>query len=74
MSGGADRAIRVSTAAAVLGVAGIAAYVSYQHAFELVRARGESGLTARLEPATIDGLVCASSMLSGAARCRGMLR
>ena len=63
MSGGADRAIRVSTAAAVLGVAGIAAYVSYQHAFELVRARGESGLTARLEPATIDGLVYSSSMV-----------
>ena len=36
MSSGADRAIRVSTAAAVLGVAGIAAYVSYQHAFEVV--------------------------------------
>ena len=63
MSGGADRAIRISTAAAVLGVAGIAAYVSYQHAFEVVRAHGESGLTARLEPATIDGLVYSSSMV-----------
>ena len=63
MSGGADRAIQVSTAAAVLGVAGIAAYVSYQHAFEVVRAHGESGLTARLEPATIDGLVYSSSMV-----------
>lgn len=63
MSGGADRAIRVSTAAAVIGVAGIAAYVSYQHAFEVVRVHGESGLTARLEPATIDGLVYSSSMV-----------
>lgn len=63
MSRGADRAIRVSTAAAVLGVAGIAAYVSYQHAFEVVRAHGESRLTARLEPATIDGLVYSSSMV-----------
>jgi hypothetical protein len=63
VSGGADRAIRVTTAAAVLGVAGIAAYVSYQHAFEVVRAHGESGLTARLEPATIDGLVYSSSMV-----------
>jgi len=63
VSGGADRAIQVSTAAAVLGVAGIAAYVSYQHAFEVVRAHGESGLTARLEPATIDGLVYSSSMV-----------
>ena len=59
----ADRAIRVSTAAAVVGVAGIAAYVSYWHAFEVVRAHGERGLTARLEPATIDGLVYASSMV-----------
>jgi hypothetical protein len=63
VSGSADRAIRISTAAAVLGVAGIAAYVSYQHAFEVVRAHGESGLTARLEPATIDGLVYSSSMV-----------
>jgi len=63
VSGGADRAIRVSTAVAVLGVAGIAAYVSYQHAFEVVRAHGESGLTAQLEPATIDGLVYSSSMV-----------
>jgi hypothetical protein len=60
---GADRAIRVSTAVAVLGVAGIAAYVSYWHAYEVVRAHGESGVTARLEPATIDGLVYASSMV-----------
>ena len=59
----ADRAIRFSTAAAVLGVAGIAAYVSYWHAFEVVRAHGESGVTARLEPATIDGLVYSSSMV-----------
>jgi Protein of unknown function (DUF2637) len=53
----------VSTAAAVLGVAGIAAYVSYWHASEVVRAHGECGVTARLEPATIDGLVYASSMV-----------
>jgi Protein of unknown function (DUF2637) len=59
----ADRVIRVSTAVAVLGVAGIAAYVSYWHAFEVVRAHGESGITARLEPATIDGLVYSSSMV-----------
>ena len=58
-----DRAIRLSTAAAVLAVAGIAAYVSYWHAYAVVRAHGESGITARLEPATIDGLVYASSMM-----------
>jgi hypothetical protein len=60
---GLDRAIRLSTAAAVLAVAGIAAYVSYWHAYAVVRAHGESGITARLEPATIDGLVYASSMV-----------
>ncbi len=54
-------AIRLSTAAAVLAVAGIAAYVSYWHAYAVVRAHGETGITARLEPATIDGLVYASS-------------
>ena len=58
-----DRAIRLSTAAAVLVVAGIAAYVSYWHAYAVVRAHGENGITARLEPATIDGLVYASSMV-----------
>ena len=60
---GIDRAIRLSTAAAVLAVAGIAAHVSYWHAYAVIRAHGESGITARLEPATIDGLVYASSMV-----------
>jgi hypothetical protein len=60
---GIDRAIRLSTVAAVLAVAGIAAYVSYGHAYAVVRANGETGITARLEPATIDGLVYASSMV-----------
>jgi hypothetical protein len=58
-----DRVIRASTAVAVLAVAGVAAYVSYWHAYAVVRAYGESGVTARLEPATIDGLVYASSMV-----------
>jgi hypothetical protein len=58
-----DRVIRVSTAIAVLAVAGVGAYVSYWHAYAVVRAHGETGITARLEPATIDGLVYASSMV-----------
>ena len=58
-----DFVIRMSTAVAVLAVAGVAAYVSYWHAYAVVRAHGESGITARLEPATIDGLVYASSMV-----------
>ena len=61
---GVDRAIRVSTAVAVLAVAGIAAYVSYWHAYIVVCSHGETGVTARLEPATIDGLVYASSMVN----------
>ena len=63
LASGIDRAIRLSTAVAVLAVAGIAAYVSYWHAYAVVRAHGETGITARLEPTTIDGLVYASSMV-----------
>jgi hypothetical protein len=63
VNGGVDRAIRVSTAAVVLAVAGVAAYISYWHAYAVVREYGESGVTAVLEPATIDGLVYASSMV-----------
>jgi hypothetical protein len=63
LTSGIDRAICLSTAAAVLAVAGIAAYVSYGHAYAVVLAHGETGITARLEPATIDGLVYASSMV-----------
>jgi hypothetical protein len=59
----ADTAIRASTAAVVLAVAGIAAYFSYWHAYTVVRQYGESGVTALLEPGTIDGLVYASSMV-----------
>ena len=44
-------------------VAGIAAYVSYWHAYAVVLAHGETGITARLEPATVDGPVYASSMV-----------
>jgi hypothetical protein len=63
LASGIDRTIRLSTAAAVLAVAAITAYVSYWHAYAVVRAHGETGITARLEPATIDGLVYASSMV-----------
>jgi hypothetical protein len=63
LTSGIDRAIRLSTAA-VLAVAAIAAYVSYWHAYAVIRAHGENGITSRLDAATIDGLVYASSMLS----------
>jgi hypothetical protein len=58
-----DRLIRITTALAVVAVAVVAAVISYQHAFELVRSHGESGLTARLLPFTVDGLIWAASML-----------
>ncbi len=44
LASGIDRAIRLSTAAAVLAVAGVAAYVSYWHAYAVVRAHGETGI------------------------------
>src|ERR1700756_511109 len=59
----ADRIIRWSTAGAVLGVAAVAAVASYEHAYDLVRANGESGWTARMVPLTVDGLIYASSMV-----------
>jgi hypothetical protein len=60
---GAHRTIRWSTAAAVIGVAAVAAVVSYEHAYALVHAHGETGRTARLIPLTVDGLIWASSMV-----------
>ena len=58
-----DRLIRITTALAVVAVAVVAAVISYQHAYELVRSHGESGLTARLLPFTVDGLIWAASMV-----------
>jgi hypothetical protein len=58
-----DRVIRWSTALAVVGVAAVAAVVSYEHASALVRAHGEAGWTGRLIPLTVDGLIYASSMV-----------
>jgi hypothetical protein len=68
---GTDKAIRWSTAAAVIGVAAVAAVVSYEHAYALVRAHGETGWTAHLIPLTVDGLIWASSMvmLDSCRRC-----
>lgn len=58
-----DRLIRITTAFAVVAVAGVAAIISYQDAFELVTSHGESGLTARLLPFTVDRLIWAASMV-----------
>lgn len=58
-----DRLIRITTALAVVTVAVVAAIISYQHASELVRSHGEFGVTARLLPFTVDGLIWAASMV-----------
>ncbi len=58
-----DRLIRITTALAVVAVAVAAAIISHQHAYELVRSHGESGVTARLLPFTVDGLIWAASMV-----------
>ena len=54
---------RITTALAVVAVAGVAAIISYQHAYELVTTHGETGLTAHLLPFTVDGLIWAASMV-----------
>ena len=66
-----DRLIRITTALAVVAVAVVAAVISYQHAFELVRSHGESGVTARLLPFTVDGLIWVVSMVVLDASRRG---
>jgi Protein of unknown function (DUF2637) len=58
-----DRLIRITTAFAVATVAAVAAIIGYRHAYELVSTYGESGLTARLVPFTVHGLILAASML-----------
>jgi hypothetical protein len=55
--------IRLSTAGAVVGVAAVAAVASYELAYALVRAYGETGWIGRLVPLTVDGLIYASSMV-----------
>jgi hypothetical protein len=57
------RLIRITTALAVATVATVAAVISYRHAYELVSTHGETVLTARLVPFTVDGLILAASML-----------
>jgi Protein of unknown function (DUF2637) len=66
-----DRLIRITTALAVATVAAVAAVISYRHAYELVSTHGETGVTARLLPFTVDGLILAASMLILDANRRG---
>ena len=58
-----DRLIRITTAAAVAAVAAVVAVISHRHAYELVSTHGETGVTARLVPFTVDGPILAATML-----------
>lgn len=66
-----DRVIRVSTALTVAGLGGIAAYISYRHAYQVAAVHGETGATGRLLPLTVDGLVFVASMVMLDAARRG---
>ena len=69
LDGGA--AIRLTAAMSVLGVAAIAAVVSYSHIYDLAVTHNESGTAARLLPVSVDGLIVSASMtLLDAARKR----
>jgi hypothetical protein len=58
----ADRIIRYATIAAVATVGMAAAVLSYRHQFELAAGHGESALTAKLLPISIDGLLLAGTL------------
>lgn len=60
----ADRVIRWASALVVLVVAGVALWISYWHAVEVImRAGGESRLSAHLLPVTVDGLAGSASLV-----------
>jgi hypothetical protein len=68
-----DRWIRRVTVLAVVAVGLVAATLSYRHQFELAATHGESPLTARLLPFSIDGLLLAGTLalLDASRRHRG---
>jgi hypothetical protein len=67
----ADRLVRWTAVAAVLAVAGVAAWISYRHAVDVVTVHGEPGAVGHWYPVCIDGLIIAASMvLLDAARHR----
>ena len=63
MSTRGDTAVRWTAVAAVVAVAGVAAYVSYWHCVEVVTHRGEPGMVGHLYPVVIDGIIVAASMV-----------
>jgi Protein of unknown function (DUF2637) len=59
-----DRLIRLLTSSAVLAVAGFAAVISYEHIYGLSRLHGQTLLSARLMPLSVDGLIAAASLVA----------
>ncbi|HEX5495005.1 MAG TPA: DUF2637 domain-containing protein, partial [Mycobacteriales bacterium] len=55
--------MRVAMFAAVVTVAGVAAWTSYRHTVAMVAAHGEDVATARLIPVTTDGLILAAGLV-----------
>lgn len=58
-----DLLVRLATVLAVVAVAGVAAYVSYWHAVDVVTHRGETSVKGHLYPVAIDGIIVAASMV-----------
>jgi hypothetical protein len=58
-----DWLVRWATIVAVVAVAGVAAYISYWHAVEVVTHHGETGVRGHLYPVVIDGIIVAASMV-----------
>jgi Protein of unknown function (DUF2637) len=58
-----DWLVRWATVLAVVAVAGVAAYVSYWHAVEVVTHHGETDVRGHLYPVAIDGLIVAASLV-----------
>lgn len=58
-----DRLVRYTAVAAVLAVAGVAAWVSYRHAVDVVTVHGEPGAVGHWYPVLVDGLIVAASMV-----------
>jgi len=58
-----DWLVRWATVLAVVAVAGVAAYISYWHAVEVVTHHGERGVRGHLYPVVIDGIIVAASMV-----------
>ena len=58
-----DWLVRWCAVFAVVAVAGVAGYISYWHAVEVVTRHGETAVRGHLYPVVIDGIIVAASMV-----------